>query len=37
MATHGRSGVRYLLLGSMAERVVRLAPCPGLTVRVTVL
>jgi nucleotide-binding universal stress UspA family protein len=33
MATHGRTGVRHVLLGSVAERVVRLAPCPVLTVR----
>jgi universal stress protein A len=33
MGTHGRSGVAHLLLGSVAERVVRIAPCPVLTVR----
>jgi nucleotide-binding universal stress UspA family protein len=33
MGTHGRSGVPHLLLGSVAERVVREAPCPVLTVR----
>jgi nucleotide-binding universal stress UspA family protein len=33
MGTHGRSGVDHLLLGSVAEKVVRLAPCPVLTVR----
>ena len=33
MATHGRGGVSHLLLGSVAERVVRTAPCPVLTVR----
>ena len=33
MATHGRTGLRHLLLGSVAERVVREAPCPVLTVR----
>ena len=33
MATHGRKGVRRLILGSVAERVVREAPCPVLTVR----
>ena len=32
MGTHGRRGVRHLLLGSVAEEVVRLAPCPVLTV-----
>ncbi len=30
---HGRRGVRRFLLGSVAEEVVRLAPCPVLTVR----
>jgi nucleotide-binding universal stress UspA family protein len=33
MGTHGRSGVSHLLLGSVAERVVRSARCPVLTVR----
>ena len=33
MGTHGRSGLDRLLLGSVAERVVRQAPCPVLTVR----
>jgi nucleotide-binding universal stress UspA family protein len=33
MGTHGRGGVSHLLLGSVAERVVRTAPCPVLTVR----
>jgi universal stress protein A len=32
MGTHGRRGMGHLLLGSVAERVVRLAPCPVLTV-----
>lgn len=31
--THGRGTVKHLLLGSVAERVVRTAPCPVLTVR----
>ncbi len=35
MGTHGRSGVDRLLLGSVAERVVRTSPVPVLTVRVT--
>jgi nucleotide-binding universal stress UspA family protein len=33
MGTHGRSGVAHLLLGSVAERVVRTAACPVMTVR----
>lgn len=33
MGTHGRTGVAHLLIGSVAERVVRTAPCPVLTVR----
>jgi nucleotide-binding universal stress UspA family protein len=33
LGTHGRSGVRHLLLGSIAERVVHHAHCPVLTVR----
>jgi nucleotide-binding universal stress UspA family protein len=33
MGTHGRTGLRHVLLGSVAERVVRLAPCPVLVVR----
>jgi nucleotide-binding universal stress UspA family protein len=32
MGTHGRRGLRRLLLGSVAEEIVRLAPCPVLTV-----
>ena len=32
MGTHGRSGFSRLLLGSVAERVARMAPCPVLTV-----
>jgi len=35
MGTHGRGGLAHLLLGSVAERVVRLAACPVLTVRGT--
>ena len=33
MGTHGRGGMAHLLLGSVAERIVRTAPCPVLTVR----
>jgi len=32
MGTHGRSGVNRLTLGSTAERVLRLAPCPVITI-----
>lgn len=32
MGTHGRTGARRVVLGSVAERVVRLAPCPVLVV-----
>jgi nucleotide-binding universal stress UspA family protein len=33
MGTHGRTGAEHFLLGSVAEKVVRLAPCPVVTVR----
>lgn len=33
IATRGRTGLSHVLLGSVAERVVRLAPCPVLTVK----
>jgi nucleotide-binding universal stress UspA family protein len=33
MGTHGRRGVTRALLGSVTESVVRMAPCPVLTVR----
>lgn len=32
VGTHGRGAVQHLLMGSVAERVVRIAPCPVLTV-----
>jgi universal stress protein A len=35
LGTHGRTGVTWTLLGSVAERVVRTAPCPVLTVPIT--
>lgn len=33
MATHGRTGLTHLLMGSVAEQVLRSAPCPVLTIR----
>lgn len=33
MGTHGRSGLAHMLMGSVAEKVVRKAACPVLTVR----
>jgi nucleotide-binding universal stress UspA family protein len=33
MGTHGRTGLSHLFMGSVAEHVVRTAPCPVLTVR----
>ena len=33
MGTHGRTGLVHMLLGSVAERTLRRAPCPVLTVR----
>ena len=33
MSTHGRSGVSHLLMGSVAERVIRSSACPVLVVR----
>ena len=33
MGTHGRTGLKHVLLGSVAEKVVRHAPCPVLVVR----
>lgn len=33
MGTHGRSGLKHVVLGSVAERVVRLADCPVLTIK----
>lgn len=32
MGTHGRTGLSHMMMGSVAERVVRKAPCPVLTV-----
>jgi universal stress protein A len=33
MGTHGRGGLEHILLGSVAEKVVRKSPCPVLTIR----
>jgi universal stress protein A len=33
LATHGRTGLKHILLGSTAEQVVRHAPCPVLILR----
>jgi nucleotide-binding universal stress UspA family protein len=33
IGTHGRGGMSHLLMGSVAEKVVRTAPCPVLSVR----
>jgi universal stress protein A len=33
IATHGRTGLSHALLGSVAERIIREAPCPVLTIR----
>ncbi|ETX00374.1 universal stress protein [Candidatus Entotheonella palauensis] len=35
MGTHGRTGLTHVLMGSVAEKVVRLAPCPVLVTRGT--
>ena len=34
MATHGRGGVARFMMGGVADRIVRTAPCPVLTIRV---
>lgn len=33
LSTHGRTGMSHMIMGSTAENVVRLAPCPVLVVR----
>ena len=33
LSTHGRTGLSHVIMGSVAETVVRTAPCPVLTVR----
>jgi nucleotide-binding universal stress UspA family protein len=37
MGTHGRTGLERILLGSVAEKVLRKAVCPVLTVRIPIL
>ncbi|NPA25788.1 MAG: universal stress protein [Deltaproteobacteria bacterium] len=34
MATHGHTGLSHILLGSVAEKIIRHAPCPVLTTRI---
>ena len=33
IGTHGRTGLAHMLIGSVAEKVVRKAPCPVLSVK----
>lgn len=33
VGTHGRTGLRHMIIGSVAEKVVRKAPCPVLSVK----
>ncbi len=33
LGTHGRTGISHAIMGSVAEKVVRKAPCPVLTIR----
>ena len=33
IGTHGRTGLSHFTMGSVAEKVVRMSPCPVLTVR----
>ncbi len=33
MGTHGRSAIEHILIGSVAEKVVRKSPCPVMTIR----
>jgi universal stress protein A len=35
MTTHGRTGLSHLVMGSVAEKIVRTSPCPVLTIRPT--
>jgi len=36
MGTHGRGGLSHMIIGSQAEKVVRMAPCPVTTIRVQI-
>ncbi len=33
LATHGRKGIAHALIGSVAEKIVQMSPCPVLTVK----
>lgn len=33
MGTHGHSGIEHILIGNVAEKVVRKSPCPVMTIR----
>jgi nucleotide-binding universal stress UspA family protein len=33
LATHGRTGLSHALIGSVAEKVVQMAPCPVLSIK----
>jgi nucleotide-binding universal stress UspA family protein len=33
MGSHGRTGLAHVLLGSVAERTIRSAPCPVITLK----
>ena len=33
LASHGRAGISHALTGSVADKVVQMAPCPVLTVK----
>ena len=34
IGTHGRTGLAHMLIGSVAEKIVRKAPCPVLTIKI---
>ncbi|MCA9108602.1 MAG: universal stress protein [Planctomycetaceae bacterium] len=33
MGTHGRTGLSHAMIGSVAEKIIRMAPCPVMTIR----